>query len=29
MSQNSKIEQYLFTQNKALYDFHLNWINNI
>lgn len=29
MSQNSKIEQYLFTQNKALYDFHLDWISKI
>lgn len=29
LSNNSRIEQYSFTQNKSLYDFHTEWINNI
>lgn len=29
LSNNARIEQYSFCQNKQLYDFHLKWINKI
>lgn len=29
LSDNARIEQYLFEENKTVFDFHKNWIDNI